>query len=173
MALWKVEGVPAQTIAYVTTAIGKGEPKFDGWLRNVFKPMSEKNGELMDQLRASHDDQAAIMKVLSQFKGVGKGFMNNQVLIDLAHTSVFPDDYYKENGTFIGPGSHKGLKYIFGDSKDWEAKMRYQQVLIKDHTGMELSLHDVQNTNCEFSKYYEFTIGKKRKIRKYKEGRMV
>ncbi len=168
--IWREEKRTYTSLAFMVPAPGclEGENKLATQIRNIYKPMSDNNTQIIDDLGKYEKDQEKIMEVLGQYKGMGKAFLNNQVLIDLAHTTVFPSDHYRLNGTYLGPGSKRGLTFLSGDAKGWDIKMRYLQSMVKDHTGMEISMHDIQNTLCEFGKYYQFVNNIKRKSRNYK-----
>ena len=92
-------------------------------------------------------------------------FIAGQVAADLTYTGMDVADLYTYAP--LGPGSQQGLNFIFGYDKyhGWkQAKFNSALMLlnerIKGELGVpDLTLHDVQNCACEFSKYCRAVLG--------------
>jgi hypothetical protein len=93
---------------------------------------------------------------LHEPKGMGD-FMAMQTLTDYGYSGLVPDE---ENQFVVaGPGAHRGAKAIglkFPEALSWA----HEQFCTLDDAplleGRPLSLMDIQNTFCEFSKYARF-----------------
>lgn len=114
-----------------------------------------------------------IVRALSQCFGVSS-FMAGQVAADLTYTGVEFDDLY--TWAPMGPGSTRGLNLVFNRPPfaAW-AQDKFNAALsdIKDRLSGELgfydlTLHDVQNVMCEYSKYGLAVLGEGRPKTIYK-----
>ena len=92
-------------------------------------------------------------------------FIAGQVAADLTYTGMDVEDFLTYAP--IGPGSSRGLNYLLGKppfatwkQKDFNSQLRniyaetFDQLEIVD-----LTLHDVQNCMCEYSKYCRALLG--------------
>jgi len=86
-------------------------------------------------------------------------FIAGQVAADLTYTGMDVEDLYTYAP--IGPGSSRGLNYLLGRApfatwkqKEFNAELSnvYGEIVDKLEI-VDLTLHDVQNCMCEFSKY--------------------
>ncbi len=95
-------------------------------------------------------------------------FIAGQVAADLSYTPGHlgeATDLY--SWAPLGPGSQKGLNYLLGKDlqKQWK-QIDFNTALIEANERIceelditDLTLHDVQNTMCEFSKYARTVLG--------------
>lgn len=104
---------------------------------------------------------------LAQAYGVGT-FMAGQVAADLSYVPgqlAEAEDLYA--WAPIGPGSARGLNYLHGRrpfagwlQSDFNVALMQVRDRIKQELGLgDLTLHDVQNVMCEFSKYCRVVLG--------------
>lgn len=107
------------------------------------------------------------VKELSKCYGIST-FMAGQVAADLSYAPSQLGDA-EDLYTFapIGPGSARGLNYLLGRKpfagwaqEDFNAELIKIDNAIKEELRItDLTLHDVQNVMCEFSKYCRITLG--------------
>lgn len=96
------------------------------------------------------------VEILKQVPRVG-GFLAQQMATDIGYSDLLPTD---ENDSIVtGPGSAKGLKILGLPAKpsairELHGEIRSRVVLDVNGTPRPLSLMDIQNTLCEFSKYH-------------------
>lgn len=105
---------------------------------------------------------------LSKIFGVST-FIAGQVAADLTYTPEHELSKARDLYTYapLGPGSQKGLNYVYGHAPGhlWTQE-GFNYSLIRLNTRvrtnlgiMDLTLHDVQNCCCEFSKYARTVLG--------------
>lgn len=126
--------------------------------------------EHADDISASLWNNAGGMSIerfvaeLSKCFGIST-FIAGQVAADLTYTGMSVEDFLTYAP--IGPGSSRGLNYLLGkppfatwEQKDFNSQLRniyaetFDQLEIVD-----LTLHDVQNCMCEYSKYCRALLG--------------
>jgi hypothetical protein len=113
-----------------------------------------------------------MVTALSQCFGVST-FIVGQVVADLTYTGLDFEDLYSYAP--LGPGSQEGLNLLFGLKKHhmWsQSEFNYtlMQANVKIYNELDitdLTLHDVQNTMSEFSKYAKAVLGERRPRRLY------
>jgi hypothetical protein len=107
-----------------------------------------------------------IVTALSQCFGVST-FIAGQVAADLSYTDHFSEAADLCTWAPLGPGSQKGLNYLLRKDiqKQWKQD-DFNTALIEARTRVskelditDLTLHDQQNTMCEFSKYARTILG--------------
>lgn len=115
--------------------------------------------------------------VLRTVKGLGS-FLAGQIVADLKNDRYLVDAPDKETWSCIGPGSKKGLEFIFSglrvtDSAYGEVMAFLCNNLLKDGV-KELGLHrqDLQNCLCEFSKYMQYRTNYEGRKRYYVPNRV-
>ena len=101
-------------------------------------------------------------------------FIAGQVAADLTYTGMDVEDLY----TFapIGPGSSRGLNYLNGNApfatwkqKDFNAQLSNVFAHVVDQLEIvDLTLHDIQNCMCEYSKYCRAVLGEGKPKTTYK-----
>ncbi len=107
-----------------------------------------------------------ITSALSKCYGVST-FIGGQVAADLSYTGHFGEAADLYTWAPLGPGSQKGLNYLLGRDlqKQWEqgafnrALMETNGRICEELYIIDLTLHDVQNTMCEYSKYARTVLG--------------
>jgi hypothetical protein len=92
-------------------------------------------------------------------------FIAGQVAADLTYTGMDVEDLYTYAP--IGPGSSRGLNYLLGKppfatwkQKEFNAELSNIFSQILEHLEIvDMTLHDVQNCMCEYSKYCRAVLG--------------
>lgn len=141
--------------SYIITGAfsNKGQPKYESVVDKVLTPLW-KNPPLI-----FHDNIEASWLSLMKYTGFGS-FMAGQVVADWQTFGIIKG---LDVNTFapLGPGSARGLNWIFQPhyklSQEDAVKLMIhvrEHLLKRDkELAKTLSLHDVQNCLCEFSKY--------------------
>ena len=92
-------------------------------------------------------------------------FIAGQVAADLTYTGMDIEDLFTYAP--IGPGSSRGLNYLLGKQpfatwkqKEFNAELSNIFSQIVEHLEIvDMTLHDVQNCMCEYSKYCRAVLG--------------
>jgi len=106
----------------------------------------------------------SIVEILAQCFGIST-FMAGQATADLTYTGLEFSDLYTYAP--IGPGSSRGLNYLFNRAPgagwgqdDFNRKLiDIRGEIIVRLEIEDLTLHDVQNVMCEYSKYARAVLG--------------
>mgnify|MGYP001605607897 CR=1 FL=1 len=106
---------------------------------------------------------------LIQFKGIGN-FLSHVICSDVLHKEKFGS--FTENWCYFGRGAEKGINLIFNNIKknkyleaieylQKEQKMYFKKFNLdfKYCENSEIGLFDIENSLCEFSKYYKIKEG--------------
>lgn len=148
-------------------------------------------GEIIERLRANPPQEG--LKIIAKNVAMAGPFLSGQILLDATYAGdIVP--YSGNDFLIVGPGAHWGLNLIFekklskkeadeacrrlyGMQKeefnrlakdkglDWQA-VRWQK---PDYPNAPyLCLHDIQNSLCEFRKYWRLKAGEKAKKRYFK-----
>jgi 5-hmdU DNA kinase, helical domain len=148
-------GAPCFRGSYIITGAfsNKGQPKYESVVDKVLTPLWK------DPPVISPTSIADSWNNLREYTGMGS-FMAGQVVADWQTFGVI---HGRDVNTWapLGPGSARGLFWVFqnhnklGQEQAVRMMQECRQHLIRrDATlGLTLSLHDVQNCLCEFSKY--------------------
>jgi hypothetical protein len=114
---------------------------------------------------------SAVHTKLMETKGLGS-FLAGQVVADLRH--VLPQGQWLDRNTWapVGPGSTKGLNYVFNTPGERTTQARFNELLpiyvkaVNKMPGIaaiarerKLEAHDYQNTLCEISKWARLREG--------------
>ena len=159
-------GLPLSNIAYRNGKdIEKGHMMVDHYVRRI----QQARDLIPEWDRAiANQDNDEVWSVITQLPHF-KAFIPQQIMIDIAHPPLMEWSNWKDDITFIGPGSTMGLQHIYDttqnfmnakDDADWNDKFIELQGILKSELNISLSLHDVQNTLCEYQKYQK-NLGKK------------
>lgn len=110
---------------------------------------------------------------LMEVSGLGS-FLAGQVVADLKNDRFLSDasDWY--SWSCIGPGSRKGLTYIWPDFKDSQYPNRMAQLMSmipKDIANMRIHYQDLQSCLCEYSKFMMLKEGTRKRSRPYGESK--
>ena len=141
-------GEPVFHVAYVVSTCGESMDKIDYVARTVF------NVAKTEVPRTSCRDA---FDALRSVQGLGS-FLASQVVADLKNDRYLVDAPDFDTFSTMGPGSKKGLDFIFGPGtteKTYEARISSLETVL---SGKIPKLHrqDLQNCLCEFSKYIRY-----------------
>lgn len=151
-------GEKVYNTAYVVSTAGARMAKSE-YIQGVVQQVAATHVPA-SSLRAAH---ASIMAV----PGLGS-FLAGQVVADLKNDRYLTNANDWWTWSCIGPGSKKGLDYLFGGGttpSNYEERMAaLSSALSADIADMDIHMQDLQNCLCEFSKYMRIlTNGKGRK----------
>jgi hypothetical protein len=148
-------------VAYVVSTCGKSMDKID-YVDSVANAV-----KLLDVPRYS---LRAAFEELRKVDGMGS-FLAGQVVADLKNDRYLTDAHDWHTWSCMGPGSKKGLEYIFQAKVNEKNYPQYlgqlQASLPEDIRAMRLHAQDLQNCLCEFSKYWRHINGMKGRTRNY------
>lgn len=142
-------------VAYVVSTCGKSMDKIE-YVDGVVNAV-----RLLDV--PQHSLKAAFNKLRS-VDGLGS-FMAGQIVADLKNDRYLVDAEDWWTWSCMGPGSKKGLEYIFEETiteKNYEFHIGMLQNLLgpdMESWGLRIHAQDLQNCLCEFSKYWRHLKG--------------
>lgn len=149
-----------------------------------------KLGKIIKDLNKASPQEG--LAVIERAVALAGPFLSGQILLDATYAgNIVP--YTSNDFLVVGPGAHWGLNIIFEkklSKKEASERCRYLWKLqqsgfagLKRETGKDwfavkwdnpaycggdyLSLHDIQNSLCEFRKYWRLKSGEKAKRRYY------
>ncbi len=150
----------------------------------MLRDLSKKMDEFTKELQSSSPDNA--ISIINKFVPLSGPFLAGQILLDATYTKdlvKFTDNDF----LVVGPGAKWGLNIIFNQNlSDIDAieKCKYLHSIQNEFLGDEwmkvrwqnpdysnapyLSLHDIQNSLCEFRKYWRLSNGENGRKRYYK-----
>lgn len=154
----------------------------------MLEGLKHKLPTLIEELRNNKAQDG--LKIISNSVKMAGPFLSGQILLDATYAqNIIP--YSGNDFLIVGPGAHWGLNLIFEtklSKKEADAKCRFlhqiqadefaklkkatgknwDDVRYKDETYANqpyLILHDIQNSLCEFRKYWRLKDGEKAKRR--------
>ncbi len=138
--------------AYTVATGGVVMDKID-YVDHIAHEVDKLNIHLMNDPTCRH-----VFNELMTVRGLGS-FLCGQIVADLKYTKIleYADDWYKF--AVMGPGSQKGLNFIFGDGtteRNFTERLTELGAEIGPHIP-QLHNQDLQNCMCEFSKYIRYT----------------
>ena len=148
------------TGAYLVSTNGHSVDKVDYILDRVWMPFYEKG-------RAPEEGEtlAHYHAYLMNFDGLGS-FMAGQVIADIKFSSVMAKAQDWHSWAPIGPGSKRGLNRYFGrppeapiKTKTVHEELLVLQCAVQQRCGIQLAVHNIQNSCCEFDKYLRTLYG--------------
>lgn len=146
--------------------------------------------KIIKELQSSSPDEG--LKIIEKNIKMAGPFLSGQILLDATYAGDIIN-YSSNDFLIVGPGAHWGLNILF-DKKltksEANKKCRYLYAIQKESFanllknknkdwkkinwkneqycgGEYLSLHDIQNSLCEFRKYWRLKSGEKAKKRYY------
>lgn len=143
---YRAEGNKIFHTAYVVSTCGKSMDKID-----YVKEVSDKVMKIEVPRKSLASAHSALMTV----DGLGS-FMAGQVVADLRNDRYLTEAWDK-NWCCPGPGSIKGLGYIFGRSNERLFDDQITELfgeMPSDIIKMNIHAQDLQNCLCEYSKYW-------------------
>ena len=166
---YKDRGNKVYSGAYMVypTKMDRGGVKSLAIAKHIIAPTLERAARIEKLL--TRDDGARIepfVNELARSFGIST-FMAGQVAADLTYSSYIGNAEDLYTYAPIGPGSSRGLNYLLNraPSAGW-TQQAFNQELMKIRDSViwqleigDLTLHDVQNCMCEFSKYCRTVLG--------------
>lgn len=160
MKMRKANGLQVWTGAYLVSTNGHSIEKIDYIIDRVWTPFA-KHG------RGPYEGETlqCYHKYLMHYDGLGS-FMAGQVIADLKFCNVLSGAPDHHSWAPIGPGSKRGLNRYFG--RPLEKSIKTDQVLselqelqkqVQLRLGLDLAVHNIQNTMCELDKYCRTRLG--------------
>jgi len=145
--------------AYLVSTAGEAIDKVDYVARVVHE---------VAKLEVPRTSCREAFETLRSVKGLGS-FLAGQIVADLKNDRYLVGVPDWETFSVLGPGSKKGLDYIFGPGtteRTYEARI---DLLDKITEGKIPKLHrqDLQNTMCEYQKYVKYKMGLGGRQRRY------
>ena len=165
LKLLQEEGKKVFHTAYVVSTCGKSMNKVDYVLNVVFA---------VRKLTISRTSCQRAYEQLLSVDGLGS-FMAGQIVADLKNIGYIPNTFADDWWSFSvpGPGSLKGLSYLFGEkitAAKYDIAMDMLRLQLPNHMLPQcLHAQDLQNCLCEFSKYVRYLRDEPGR-RRYYEG---
>ena len=167
---FKNEGNKVYSGAYMVypTKMDPGGNKSQAIAKHIITPALSLSNRINAVLQNDEPLVAVFVVELSSSFGIST-FMAGQVAADLTYASEGQLSRASDLFTFapIGPGSSRGLNYLLNRAPNagW-TQDRFNAELIKIRNAVvdeleidDLTLHDVQNCLCEYSKYCRTVLG--------------
>jgi hypothetical protein len=134
--------------------------------RHIIAPARELNEQLLTVLASEQPRVGDFVTVLASSFGIST-FIAGQVAADLTYCAQLDDAVDLYSYAPVGPGSSRGLNYLHDRSPfaewrqdDFNRALVELNQSIKSELGItDLTLHDVQNIMCEYSKYCRAVLG--------------
>lgn len=151
--------------AYVVSTCGKSMDKVD-----YVMELAEEVGKLFLALPDRPTTLRGCYDALRMVSGMGS-FLAGQVVADLKNDRYLADASDWWSWSTIGPGSKKGLDYLFGGGTtpvNYHVRMHNLFCnLSPDIEAMGIHMQDLQNCLCEYSKYIRIIEGSRGRKRIY------
>ncbi len=165
---FKNEGNKVYSGAYMVypTKMDPGGVKSLAVAKHIITPALSLGDEIDAVLWAEHPCISEFVAQLSSSFGIST-FMAGQVAADLTYCKQLSWALDLNTYAPIGPGSSRGLNYLLNRAPNagW-TQDRFNAELVKIRNAVvdeleidDLTLHDVQNCMCEFSKYCRTVLG--------------
>jgi hypothetical protein len=159
---FNAQGNKAYTGAYMVypTKMDPGGVKSLAIARHIIAPARELGETVQGIISGDRPSIADVVSVLSSGFGIST-FIAGQVAADLTYCAQLDDAVDLYSYAPIGPGSQRGLNYLLGRKPfaTWQQDaingwlIRINDDIKKELQIEDLTLHDVQNVMCEYSKY--------------------
>lgn len=182
----------ASTLDYVLALIKSGDENLWQWAlrekmsdsEKIFhtayvvstngRPMSKIDfvAEVVDQVRRikiNSTSCAEAFKDLMLVQGIGS-FLAGQIIADLKNDRYLEGAEDWRSWACIGPGSKKGLDYIFNERRTTERNFMERLTELREAIypiGVDIHNQDLQNCLCEFSKYVAILTNTRGRSRPY------
>lgn len=165
---FKAAGNKVYSGAYMVypTKMDPGGVKSLAIARHIILPVLDIGYEIDHVLFADEPRIEDFVRELSGSFGIST-FMAGQVAADLTYCSQLGGAVDLYSYAPIGPGSSRGLNYLLNRSPNagWttdgfnQELMKIREQIANQLDITDLTLHDVQNVMCEFSKYCRTVLG--------------
>lgn len=126
-------------------------------------------GEQVKKLDLRTNSCLMAFKQLNTIGGMGS-FLSGQVIADLKNDRYLTTAADKKTFAVMGPGSRKGLNYIYGGGttmSNFYSRLNTVRVELYNRSVPLPDMQDLQNCMCEFSKYMRHKNGERGRVRYY------
>lgn len=111
-----------------------------------------------------------VLETIKSVKGIGGDFLSYQIWVDLTYIPELPLN--EDHMTVAGPGCALGISMLVEDMDGMTPEelifhIRDNQHALDLDIGFCLTVMDIENIFCEFSKYMKRTLGQNNRMRKY------
>lgn len=165
---YKADRGKVYTGAYMVypTKMDPGSVKSLAIAKHIIAPAAKLAEPLQNIIAAEQPLISEFVETLSTGFGIST-FIAGQVAADLTYCAQMSDAFDLYTYAPIGPGSSRGLNYLLNRTPNagWTQE-NFNTELIKINLAVaeeleieDLTLHDVQNCMCEFSKYCRTVLG--------------
>lgn len=165
------QGQNVFTSAHLTTGVRFGG--YDDKLYNIMhliKLIHESIDEIYQNIKSSETLEDLFWQV-RKVQGFGP-FLGYQTILDIINSGIMP--FSPDDFTVAGPGCKRGIRHIFPDM-NFEEALKYLRrnqhkhlerfglefKYLEEFGGKKMGLHlgNIENQNCEFSKFYKAVNG--------------
>ena len=148
------------------TKMDPGSVKSLAIAKHIIAPAAKLGGKLQEVIASEEPRLAEFVSTLSTGFGIS-AFIAGQVAADLTYCAQLDDAVDLYTYAPIGPGSSRGLNYLFNRTPNagWDQEsfnlslVNILDSIVEQLQIEDLTLHDVQNCMCEFSKYCRTVLG--------------
>jgi len=164
---FKAKGGKVYSGAYMVypTKMDPGGVKSLAIAKHIVKPASDLHDVMCEAVFEKKSIESFVARLSTSF-GIST-FMAGQVAADLTYCGQLSTAVDLYSYAPIGPGSSRGLNYLLnrsayaGWSQDHfnEELCKVREAIVEKLELRDLTLHDVQNCMCEFSKYCRAALG--------------
>lgn len=111
-----------------------------------------------------------VLEIIKSVKGIGGNFLSYQIWVDLTYIPELPLN--EDHMTVAGPGCALGISMLVEDMDGMTPEelifhIRDNQHALDLDIDFCLTVMDIENIFCEFSKYMKRTLGQNNRMRKY------
>lgn len=175
---YKAQRGKVYTGAYMIypTKMSPGSVKSFAIAKHIIAPARKLAEPLQKIISAEPPTLLDFVNTLSTSFGIST-FVAGQVAADLTYCAQLGDASDLYTYAPIGPGSSRGLNYLLGRAPNagWEQNkfngelVKIRNAIVEELEIDDLTLHDVQNCMCEFSKYCRTVLGEGKPKTTYKQ----
>lgn len=164
----RASGAKTYSGAYMIypTKMDPGGVKSLAIARHIISPARQLNERLLEVIASERPRVEDFVSTLAESFGIST-FIAGQVAADLTYCAQLEDAADLLTYAPIGPGSSRGLNYLHDRrplaewrQDDFNRALRdVNEAIIRELDIVDLTLHDVQNVMCEYSKYCRAVLG--------------
>jgi len=165
------------TGAFNISASGSTKPKVNRVCEDYIEPVWRDRANLLHRVEGCTTLQDA-HALLRQYTGLGgSGFMAYEIICDLRYTYLLEDATDICTWTNPGPGCHRGLARLEGQSLQGARRVKVDEPLIKMRDllaytrrrlpSMQFEMREIEHSLCEYDKYERARLSEGHLKRKY------
>ena len=161
-----------------------GSAYFQSGLKGAWKGQRHSANRMLDMIKQVREDRVVIkichstspsaaFDIINAIKGIG-GFLAYQIWVDLTYIPEF--DQSEDSFTVAGPGCRLGIDLLVEDRDGMTHEelifhLRDNQHALDLDIDFQLTVMDIENCFCEFSKYTKRTMGLNNRMRHYQSSK--